>query len=77
KAIYDKKIKQLADKSLIRNFEYDKKYPGCIFYVIGGMVDNTVGYMYQPDPKKLPRITEKHYILIKSLGDGWYLFKTT
>ncbi len=76
-AIKDKKIKKLADQSLIRGFEYDKRYPGCIFYLIGGIADNTVGYMYQPDPKKIPLITEKHYIIIKSLGDGWYLFKTT
>lgn len=77
KAIKDKKIKKLADEVLIRGFEYDKHYPGCIFYMIGGISDNTVGYLYQPDPKKIPLITEKHYIMLKSLGDGWYLFKTT
>ena len=76
-AINDKKVKKLTDEVLIRGFEYDKRYPGCIFYLIGGIADNTVGYMYQPDPKKIPLITEKHYIIIKSLGDGWYLFKTT
>jgi hypothetical protein len=77
KGIHDKKIKKLAEQTLIRNLEYDKRYPGCVFYLIGGIADNTVGYLYQPDPKKVPLITEKHYIIIKSLGDGWYLFKTT
>lgn len=77
KAIKDKKIKKLANQVLIRGFEYDKRYPGCIFYLIGGIADNTVGYLYQPDPKRIPLITEKHYIIIKPLGDGWYLFKTT
>jgi hypothetical protein len=77
KAMMDKKIRKSTDKVLIRNFQYDKHYPGCIFYLIGGMVDNTVGYMYQPDPKKLPLVTEKHYILIRPIGNGWYLFKTT
>ncbi|MEO5642690.1 MAG: hypothetical protein ABIQ40_18280 [Bacteroidia bacterium] len=76
-AINDKKIKQLTSKMLIRGFEFDNRYPGCIFYLIGGITDNTVGYLYQPDAKKIPRITEKHYIIIKPLGDGWYLFKTT
>ncbi|MDQ3111840.1 MAG: hypothetical protein M3R17_18280 [Bacteroidota bacterium] len=76
-AIKDKKIKKLTNEILIRGFEYDKRYPGCIFYLIGGIADNTVGYLYQPDGKKIPLITEKHYILIKPLGDGWYLFKTT
>lgn len=77
KAINDKKIRKLTEPTLIRGFEFDKKYPGCVFYLIGGIADNTVGYMYQPDPKKIPLITEKHYIIIKSMGDGWYLFKTT
>ncbi|MCX6312396.1 MAG: hypothetical protein NT084_12265 [Bacteroidetes bacterium] len=76
-ALKDKKIKKLSNQVLIRDFEFDKRYPGCVFYVIGGMLDNTVGYLYQPDPKKLPLITEKHYILIKPIGNGWYLFKTT
>jgi hypothetical protein len=76
-AIKDKKIKKLADEALIRGFEYDKHYPGCIFYMIGGISDNTVGYLYQPDPKKIPLITEKHYIMLKKVGEGWYLFKTT
>ncbi len=76
-AIKDKKIKKIANEVLIRGFEYDPRYSGCIFYLIGGIGDNTVGYLYQPDPKKIPLITEKHYIIIKPLGDGWYLFKTT
>jgi len=73
----DKKIKKLTDQLLIRNIDYDIRYPGCVFYIIGGMIDNTVGYMYQPDPKKIPHITEKHYIYLRSLGNGWYVFKTT
>lgn len=73
----DKKIKKLTDQLLIRNIDYDKRYPTCVFYIIGGMMDNTVGYLYQPDPKKVPRITEKHYIYLRALGDGWYVFKTT
>ncbi len=75
--INNKKIRKLADRVLIRNFEYDKMYPGCIFFLIGGLLDNTVGYLYQPNSQKLPLLTEKQYILIKSLGSGWYLFKTT
>ncbi len=77
KGMKDKKIKKLADQSLIRNIDYDKRYPSCVFYIIGGMDDNTVGYLYQPDPKKIPHITEKHYIYLRALGNGWYVFKTT
>lgn len=77
KAIFNKKIRKAADELLIRNFEFDKKYPGCVFYLLGGMTDNTVGYFYQPDPAKVPKMTEKKFILVRPLGDGWYLFKTT
>lgn len=77
KAMQDKKIRKKADALLIRNFQYNPKYPGAVFYMIGGMSDNTVGYFYQPDPTKVPHMTEKKFILVRPLGDGWYLFKTT
>jgi hypothetical protein len=77
KALIDKKVIKLNQQLLLRNIEYDKNYPGCVFYLLGGINDNTVGYMYQPDPKKIPHITEKHYIYVRSLGNGWYVFKTT
>ena len=73
----NKKIKKITDKLLIRNIDYDKRYPTCVFYIIGGMIDNTVGYMYQPDPKKIPKVMETHYIYLRSVGNGWYVFKTT
>jgi len=73
----DKKIKKLCDALLIRNVVIDKRAPGAILYVIGGVLDNTVGYMYQPDPAKVPQVTAGYFILIKPLGNGWYLFKTT
>jgi hypothetical protein len=76
-ALNDKKIRKAADKLLIRSIGYEKKYPGAVFFVLGGMSDNTVGYLYQPDPAKVPRMTEKKFILVLPLCDGWYLFKTT
>ncbi|MBI3511902.1 MAG: hypothetical protein HY064_14670 [Bacteroidetes bacterium] len=76
-AMMNKKIKKKANALLIRDISVSKKYPGAVFYMIGGAKDNSIGYMYQPDPKKIPHMTEKHFILMKSLGDGWYLFKTT
>ncbi len=76
-AMASKKIKKPANKLLIRSIEYNPRHPGMILFVVGGMVDNTVGYFYQPDPAKVPPMTEKKYILIRPLGEGWYLFKTT
>ncbi|HEU4718446.1 MAG TPA: hypothetical protein VFU15_11455 [Bacteroidia bacterium] len=76
-AMKDKKIKSLSQKILIRGFQSDKLYPGAVFYMLGGVSDNSVGYMYQPDATKVPNMTEKHFILVRPLGNGWYLFKTT
>lgn len=73
----DKKIRKQTDKILIREILIDKNAPGTILYHIGGVVDNSVGYMYQPDPKKLPNISAGYFILIRPLGNGWYLYKTT
>lgn len=70
-------VKKLADKLLIREIDCDKNHPGTLRFIIGGISDNTVGFLYQPDPKNLPHCTEKHYILIRQLDKGWYLFKTT
>ena len=45
---------------------------------IGGMVDNSVGFLHTDGAP--PRIGEQgadNYIWIESLGDGWFLFRTT
>jgi hypothetical protein len=76
-ALNDKKIKKQANALLLRDFRFEKKYPGAVFYMLGGMGDNTVGYVYQPDKSKVPPMAEKRFILVQPLGDGWYLFKTT
>ncbi|MGL4596368.1 MAG: hypothetical protein ACRCYO_02500 [Bacteroidia bacterium] len=72
-----KKIVKQLDRALIREVTMDRGYPGTLLFVIGGIGDNAVGYMYQPDPTKLPPCNTRYYILIRSLGNGWYLYKTT
>lgn len=49
----------------------------CLEFVIGGKVNSTVGLLYQPRPALLPAMTPEHLIVLKPLGDGWYLYKTT
>jgi len=46
-------------------------------FLIGGMLDNTVGYLYVKDKKDLPAISADRIIMIREIGDGWYLYKTT
>jgi hypothetical protein len=73
----DKKIRKKADALLIRDIIVDKHAPGTVLYFIGGILDNSVGYMYQPDPMKVPKPNAGYFILVRPLGNGWYLYKTT
>jgi hypothetical protein len=46
-------------------------------FVIGGMTDNAVGYLFVKDKKNKPSMTPNGFIMIREIGNGWYLFKTT
>lgn len=52
-------------------------FPNVYFFSIGGMVDNTAGYLYAESKEDLPSIDKSSFIIIKEIGDGWYLYKTT
>ncbi|MCB2409129.1 hypothetical protein [Hymenobacter lucidus] len=49
----------------------------CVAFVIGGLIDNTVGLLYEPDARKVPAMNPQSLIVVKPLGKGWYLYKTT
>ena len=49
----------------------------CINFLIGGILDNTVGYIYVKDKKDLPEMNPDRVIMIKEIGNGWYIYKTT
>lgn len=49
----------------------------CLNFYIGGLVDNEVGYIYVKDKKDLPKMNPNRIIMIREIGDGWYLYKTT
>jgi hypothetical protein len=42
-----------------------------------GIVDNYVGFFWASDPKKRPSMSPSNYIVIRDLGGGWYLYRTT
>jgi len=48
----------------------------CLEFVIGGKVNSTVGLLYQPRVSLLPAMSPDGLIVLKPLGDGWYLYKT-
>ena len=72
-----KKMSKTMDKLLLRAIRDDRNAPGTVLYLVGGVLDNSVGYMYQPDPSRLPQVSAGYFILIRPLGNGWYLYKTT
>ena len=49
----------------------------CLSFVIGGILDNTVGYLFIKDKKDLPEMIPDGIIMIKEIGSGWYIYKTT
>lgn len=49
----------------------------CLSFHIGGMIDNTVGYLYVKDKKDLPQMNPSRVIMLREIGKGWYLYKTT
>jgi hypothetical protein len=49
----------------------------CLRFLIGGMLDNTVGYIYVKDKKQLPEMNDARIIMVREIGDGWYIYKTT
>lgn len=46
-------------------------------FSIGGMLDNAVGYLFIPDNKSAPQMSPDRIIMIRNLGNGWYMYKTT
>ncbi|MFV0538694.1 MAG: hypothetical protein ACK5M3_15225 [Dysgonomonas sp.] len=49
----------------------------CLEFSIGGMVDNIVGYFYLEDKSKLPKPNPSRVIMVREIGNGWYMYKTT
>jgi len=72
-----RKIQSDYRELLIHSISPRYKCDNCFEYVIGGMIDNTVGYMYIPNGQTLPKMNPSRLIMLREIGNGWYLFKTT
>lgn len=68
--------KQYLQKLLISGISGYDSSP-LIDFEIGGMIDNSVGYFYCEKPEDVPEISDNRFIMIRELGNGWYLYKTT
>ena len=63
-----------------RNLHIDgvkKTGSGLVELIIGGMVDNSVGFLWVPPGMAPPVISPDAYILVEHVVGPWYLFKTT
>lgn len=70
-------IKTDYKKLLISTISTSYNCEDCFEFVIGGMIDNTVGYLYIPNEQNLPKMNPSRIIMIREIENGWYLFKTT
>lgn len=50
---------------------------GLTHFIIGGMADNEVGFLFVAKGFAPPPITDDHYIWVEQLDDGWYLYRAT
>lgn len=62
---------------LLQQIKVSSLSSGGFEFVIGGMGDNQVGYLYLPEETEVPEMSADHLILLREIGEGWYLFKTT
>jgi len=70
-------IKSDYHKLLINSISNSFSCENCFEFIIGGMIDNTVGYIYIPNDQDVPKMNPSRIIMIREIGNGWYLFKTT
>ena len=65
----------IGARHLYVNFVSDKD--GVLDFSIGGIIDNSVGYLYVPEGSKVPTMSPSEFIYIEEIADGWYIYKTT
>ncbi|WP_310392782.1 hypothetical protein [Hymenobacter sp.] len=47
----------------------------CVEFLIGGRANSTVGLLYAPTAAAVPAMHPQRVIVLKPLGNGWYLYK--
>jgi hypothetical protein len=64
-------------QSLYINFVKYQPETGIVDVNIGGILDNSVGYLYVPDGATAPRMSYENYIYLEQVNENWYVYKTT
>jgi hypothetical protein len=77
-ALLAKGEKELAKKTARSIYiNLVKNDAGIIDFSIGGILDNSVGYLFVPSNKRPPDMDPSKFIYIEQVISGWYLYKTT
>lgn len=74
--IFETKLRELSLGKISLN-DYELNCDDCLIFPIGGMLDNVVGYFYLEDKSKLPEMNPSRIIMIREIGNNWYMYKTT
>ncbi|MEO8403185.1 MAG: hypothetical protein ABI480_01265, partial [Chitinophagaceae bacterium] len=73
-----KGIKQSYRKLFISSVTSSEvEFGKSINFLIGGIIDNSVGYLFVMDKKSLPEMSSDRIIMLREIGNGWYIYKTT
>lgn len=70
----DEQIKRILKTLHFSHIENDENI---FMLVIGGMVDNAVGFLRVQKDEDVPRMNKNRFIMIEKIAPKWYLFKTT
>ncbi len=73
-----KNLEKQYQKCLISSLFFgNNRLQNCLIFQIYGSFKNEVGYLYIKDKTKLPKMEPNAVIMLRELGNGWYLYKTT
>lgn len=64
-------------KHLNLNFVGYESTSGIVDVNIGGILDNSVGYLFVPAGTEVPKMSDDNYIYIEHIVGNWYVYKTT
>lgn len=53
------------------------RFKDCVSFPIAGLVDNTVGVLWARSDTFLPTLSPSSIIMLRPLGGGWWMYKTT
>lgn len=70
-------MKRLKALYIENAFRERTEVPHNINFLIGGITDNSVGYLYVPNERDVPEMSPSDYIMVRKIANGWYLYKTT